>query len=83
MWYNIHIAGLEIEKKYGLPIYLFLVGDINFSLPFLFLISQNSQVSYIVVRVKINIFMYMCYFYALLNWYLTTVNLAVKYLSLT
>jgi hypothetical protein len=30
-------SGLEEEKKYGLPVENILAGEINFSLPFLFI----------------------------------------------
>ena len=61
---NFHVTcsqGSKKRKNMACQYICFWAGDINFSLPFLN--SQNSQVSYIVVRVKINIFMYLYYFY--------------------
>jgi hypothetical protein len=41
--HNMIFPGLEVEKKYGLPVH-FLAGEINFSLPFLFIELQNDDV---------------------------------------
>ena len=54
---NMTCPGLEIEKKYDLPI--FFGGKIPYNLSFIFLPAKNGEVSYVV---EMNVFMMGIYF---------------------